>query len=232
MKLLYANGCSWTEGTEIPNDSKLPHCQNSMYYKSWPYRLSQKLHIPLCINEGAGAGSNDRIYRKTTEYIVKYINSGRNPKDLLIVIGWTTCERTEVSALGTYIRVTTAGAYAPLITIEKSVQNDLDEYQKAYYRVYDDVPSTKRFVLMMITLRMLCKSHGIKYYDFIAIGPEPIDYMNISEKVYNSQLTNLHNISWNEYCDKNFQSRYEHGHPTSLSHDNWASVLAENIKQL
>lgn len=232
MKILYANGCSWTEGAEIPNTSIYPFCTSSKYYESWPFKLSQKLKVPLCINEGAGAGSNDRIYRKTQEYIIKYINSGKDPKDLLIVIGWSTCERTEVSTEDTFVRITSTSIAGPVNVMDKKLMDDLTQFQKAYYRIYDDNPNKIRNVQMMISLRMMCESYNIKYYDFIAIGPQPIEYMNISKNYYGCELKNMYHMSWNEYCETNFQSRYEFKHPAADAHNNWAEVLKDKINEL
>lgn len=232
MKILYANGCSWTEGAEIPNPIPLPYCMSSKYYGSWPYRLSQKLNIPLCVNEGAGSGSNDRIFRKTQEYIIRYMSEGKDPKDLLIVNGWSTCERTEVSTEDTFARITTTSISGAINFMDKQLIEDLTQYQKAYYRIYDDRPNKIRNVLMMINLRILCEHYGIKYYDFVAIGSQPIEYMTISKNEYGVELKNMHHMSWNEYCETNFQPRYEFKHPSSKAHDNWAEVLKENIIKL
>ena len=78
-KTIYCNGDSWTYGDEIflSENNDITHI-NSKYYNSWPWFLSKELDIPICVNEAINAGSNDRIFRKTIEFIKSYIKKGKN----------------------------------------------------------------------------------------------------------------------------------------------------------
>jgi lysophospholipase L1-like esterase len=232
MKILYANGDSWTEGDEIPSKSRVDVCKNTLYYESWPYKLSRSLNIPLCINDGGSAGSNPRIFRTTLDYIIKYVNFGKDPSELLIVIGWTTPERTEININKRYARIQSNGIGGSIDMSNKEIMSNLKEYQRIYYELYDDDIGMIDTIRMMNTLRMLCKAHDIRYYDFIAIGKSPNIYNDISIAEYDSELYNLHPESWAEHCYRNNLSKYKYGHPTVETHEKWASILAERIKQL
>ena len=98
MKILYANGCSWTAGNGISYD---PLIQNlpleerltaSSDY-NWATLLSKKLRMK-CINQAQGAGSNKRMVRTTCEFLQQL--SDDEYKNLFVVLGWTTVDRNEI----------------------------------------------------------------------------------------------------------------------------------------
>ena len=228
MKTLYANGDSWTHGDEIP-DTKNMNCHSNRYYGSWPWLLSRELKIPLCINDGVGGGSNGRIYRRTCAYIINYLAAGYDPKELLIVIGWTTSERSELAVSGCHVRVT-PNKVLVRYNISPSEEKTLDEFSKVYYRLLDVDLSQINLVQLMISLRLLCQGHGISYYDFVAIGHTPEQNMVIAKEKFNTVLDNMYPCTWNEYCSVHKESRYPQSHPTAQTHSNWAKLLAGKIK--
>jgi hypothetical protein len=226
IKILYANGDSWTAGEEIPYTTPLG-CGTDKYYSSWPWYLSRELAIPLCINDAAGAGSNDRIYRKTTKYIIDYMSEGKDPKELLIVLGWTTPERTEIGIAGRYIRITSSTVLNYNLSNEET--DNAEKYAKAYFNTYDETIALSQLVQYMLALKLLCEGHGINYYDFVAIGKPPELLEKIAKETFNSGLSKTYPWSWNDYCHIHNESRYENLHPTSETHLNWARVLTKAI---
>ena len=87
--ILLANGCSFTEGYDLP-----------IKELSWPYQLGKSLNYDT-VNLALGGASNDRIYRTTVEYL------NTHPDPDLAVIGWTIFNRAEItSAHGLYLRLT------------------------------------------------------------------------------------------------------------------------------
>lgn len=78
---LYVNGDSHTAGTYTNYTCNLKDCATALLAKK--YNLNY-------INRARGGGSNDRIIR-----ISKNILEGLNPKKTVVLIGWTTFERTE-----------------------------------------------------------------------------------------------------------------------------------------
>jgi hypothetical protein len=218
MKLLYTNGDSWTFGEEIPETSD---AEVTRYYNTWPWHLCQLTEIPLCYNDAVGGGSNDRIFRRTTEFIFKWIGKQKNPKDLTIILGWSTPERTEVSLKDRHCRITTNA-------VLDSTASQVRKYQNVYYSVYNDDQGILKQIRYMLTLRMFCQNLGITYYDFIAMGDQPEIYNNISVDKFNVPLTNLYGPNtWKKHVFLNNDPVYAHGHPTIETQKIWAEHLKE-----
>jgi hypothetical protein len=218
MKLLYTNGDSWTHGEEIVE----PLDGNSVrYYNTWPWFLCQLTNIPLCVNDAVGAGSNDRIFRRTSEFILNWIGQSKDPKNLTIVLGWSTPERTEIALKDRHCRITTNAAL-------DSASGLVRRFQNVYYSIYDDEQGMLKQVRYMTILRMLCKNLGIAYYDFIAMGDQPDIYNTIATNKFNMPLYNLYGpTSWKKYAYLNKHTVYTHGHPTIESQKIWAEQLKE-----
>jgi hypothetical protein len=218
IQQLYACGCSWTEGAEL-SDYSSPDMFTQMYYNSWPWFLGQNLGLSLVINEGSGAGSNFRIFRKTSEFIIDYIEQGKDPKELLVVIGWTTPERNELGVDNRIVKLTIQN---PLINHSeiKIYQDDIKEYHKKFYELYSDSYAIRMQLIYMKNLRLLCKGSGIKYFDFIALGNRPED----------PQLNNLYPHVFQYIVATENLPVHQFGHPTKETHKIWADRLKEFIK--
>ena len=130
MKLVYANGDSWTHGDELSAFDDID--QTSVrYYNSWPWKLSQILDIPVCVNDAQGGTGNLRIFRRTNEFIYRWIGSGKSVSDLLVVVGWSTPERTEIGeGKGIYPKQIQGPLY---FTDLPRDDVSLENYHKAYY---------------------------------------------------------------------------------------------------
>lgn len=86
--LLLTNGCSFTEGYDLPSLTD-----------SWPFVVGNSLNLEIK-NLAVGGASNDRIYRTTIEYL------NTNPVPDIVVIGWTGFCRSELtSSQGVYLRI-------------------------------------------------------------------------------------------------------------------------------
>ena len=96
IRTMYVNGDSWTFGQELRDDE--PDHLTYKYYNTWPWHLSQSLEIPVLHNDALGGTSNDRIYRRTLDYIQNYKG---DYDELLIIPAWTTYERREVAYTNT-----------------------------------------------------------------------------------------------------------------------------------
>ena len=229
MKILYANGDSWTHGDEIPQTTPaMMQCKMDRYYGSWPWYLAQKLDA-MCLNEAGGAGSNARIFRKTADYILNYMGQKRDPKLLTVIIGWTTQSRTEISHKSSYFKVTPNGVYGNF-SIPDADKELLHEYQRMYLEVHDPELSLEEHVRYMLVLRAMCENFGIEYHDFVAIGNHPAELESLAEKKFNLKLSNLVNgFTWNQYVVECNHSVYEHKHPTTETHEKWANFLFSRI---
>jgi hypothetical protein len=119
---LYINGCSWSAGDEIEcdalfeeylkknnlsfmkgdkrkiisNDNEHDLIDINKYYNLFNYGsvIVNKLKIQNYINDALGGGSNERIVRKTTQFLFNYPKD--KLKDLLVIIGWTSFDRNEI----------------------------------------------------------------------------------------------------------------------------------------
>jgi hypothetical protein len=124
IKTLYTNGCSWTFGAEIEQDTVFTDYLGDLgmflqdpsddlnwnivdkdgnivsrldyHYDNfnWPGQLKKKLGAKTLINHALGGGSNSRILRTTLEYVMSLPPEERGTT--LIVIGWTVSERDEI----------------------------------------------------------------------------------------------------------------------------------------
>lgn len=228
MKLLYANGDSWTHGDELSAFDDID--QTSVrYYNSWPWKLSQILDIPVCVNDAQGGTGNLRIFRRTNEFIYRWIGSGKSVSDLLVVVGWSTPERTEIGeGKGIYpIQIQGPLYFTDLPRDDVSLKN----YHKAYYEIYSDSYGENLTALYMMNLRMLCQGLGIKYFDFVAIGNQPQHWQDYIKSKWNIELTNMYMKStWSAEVYNNKWSKHEHGHPTKETHELWANILAKEIQ--
>ena len=227
MKVLYANGDSWTHGDEIPDADGMSSA-STHYYNTWPWFLKENLDIPVCVNDAQGGASNIRIFRRTNNFINNWIGQGKDPKDLMIVIGWTTPERNEVAnaesicgiTIQNYLRLTGAPMDEQL----------LKEYHQAFYNVYSDAYGEHMTAMYMVNLRLLCKGLGIKYYDFVAIGEPPYYWQEVIKTKWNIEVENMRlSASWIEEVWKNKWPVHQYLHPTIETQKLWADVLAKEI---
>lgn len=228
MKVLYANGDSWTHGDEI-EDIEGYGSASTKYYNTWPWFLSEQLDIPVCVNDAQGGASNIRIFRRTNNYINNWIGQGKDPKDLTVVVGWTTPERNEVAS-GNAIYSITIQHFLRLHGVEVDEQL-LKEYQQAFYNVYSDEYGEHMSAMYMTNLRMLCKGLGIKYYDFIAIGKQPTHWQEVIKTKWNLEIDNMYfKNTWVGEVNEHKWPQHKYHHPTIETHKLWAETLAKEIK--
>jgi hypothetical protein len=88
--ILLCNGCSHTSGAEL----EYPQ-QGTCYEKAWGKHLANHLNCDY-ENLAISGASNNRIIRTTYKWLFEYVRSGKDPKDLFVVIMWPGVHRTEV----------------------------------------------------------------------------------------------------------------------------------------
>jgi hypothetical protein len=93
MNTLYANGCSLTFGMEIINDHSYSTLNTPL---AWPHQLAQLQAIESVHNSAYCGASNEFIMRTTINDLIKRQAQGENPKDVLVVIGWTSICRQQL----------------------------------------------------------------------------------------------------------------------------------------
>lgn len=121
---LYVNGCSWTAGNELEQDSdfvdhisslgfrledptdptnwNLVDAQNQVCARAdqyfdlfnWAGHLKRNLGINQLVNSATGGASNHRILRTSCDYLLT--TTAEERAQLLVIIGWTVSERGEI----------------------------------------------------------------------------------------------------------------------------------------
>jgi hypothetical protein len=87
IDIIYANGDSWSFGSELADDSKLYRDAHN-----YPGLIAKHLEVGLENNSFPG-GSNDRTFRTTVYDIANLIANGKRP---LAIITWTEIHRFEL----------------------------------------------------------------------------------------------------------------------------------------
>jgi hypothetical protein len=98
---LYAIGCSHMAGSEIRGETHTTACKENIL-GAWPGQLARMFKLNYT-NHSAPGGSNEYIMRSTIDYVSKWIHQGRDPAELLVLVGWTTNERVEFTWEGNHI---------------------------------------------------------------------------------------------------------------------------------
>ena len=145
IKMLYANGCSLTEGSELgndkfnfdekkygPNTSRIfDHLtkEHVAYIESnnYVYRLKEMLNIPEHQNNALGGSCNKRILR-TSIIDIEFLLTKYDPSEIFVVIGWTSFDRTEVFT-GTHFQQ----------VVPSHIPHDFTKGQKKYMEYYSEV---------------------------------------------------------------------------------------------
>lgn len=158
-KLLYANGCSFTNHQPLDESDK------------WPKNLARELDIPDYINDGMGSGTNQGIFKRTA----KFLSETQVPaSDILAVIQLTYPFRFEMptSANGsgwqTYITMGNHGAYDI-----KSKTNK--EYYDARLNAFAEHECYEawEFYIMASAINNLLISKGVDNYFLCLQCPQP-----------------------------------------------------------
>lgn len=101
VKIIYANGDSWTAG-DIVDPELFPdqpwhvnHPENAAYRlpKVWPHKLGAKLGVEVINNSIAGA-SNDTVLRSSINDLIDLLKKYK-PEEILVLIGWSSPERKD-----------------------------------------------------------------------------------------------------------------------------------------
>jgi hypothetical protein len=175
IKMLYANGDSMTEGSELGNakfnyDEKkygpgsyrtAPHMTKEhaehMETNSYPYVLKKILGIENHINAAMGGSSNRRIVRTTIADVEALLKTYK-PEEILVVIGWSAADRFELYNEGHYSQI------IPGYAVSSMFSN-----RKKKIVVYDNLINSEfhevfiRHTLEIIALKNYLESKGIKH---------------------------------------------------------------------
>lgn len=177
-KVLYSNGCSWTNGDGIEHDPSLSpfHEDEKLKFrktKNWASHLSQLLNYDECINHAAGAGSNKRMVRTTCDYI-----QSLNPAEYnnhLIVLGWTTVDRNELllddgnnRQWCIFNATQKISSHSP--PFDDFYLREVDKIQEKYMKyIFNSRMNYTYFLQEMFFMSNLLENLGIKYLFFSSL---------------------------------------------------------------
>lgn len=190
-RVLFADGDSWTFGSEIAAPELLSedgkgfgqgnrfkdtnitctHPSNDYYRipRIWPTILAEKLGVE-CVNRAWPARSNDTIIASTLGWIMdNYIVPGKDTSELLVVVGWTSPERKNVIVEESN-GLPTQYTFWPNMLGTDFYKGKIGKKYFEFYinHLWHEREYISRFIEQNYTLDLFCKAHGIEYRTFNA----------------------------------------------------------------
>lgn len=265
-RTLYANGCSFTAGSELEQEvadlnlsgssldpsTAVGHYQRS---RAWPTPLSALIGCDVVVNEARGAGSNARMVRMTTDFVLTHIAAGTNPRDLVVCLGLTDLTRSErfdpdwgsVHAFDSGWEPLKPRLPQPRTRHERHA----DKANRAYYQqIHSERQAVLIFVHQVLELHLLLASLGVvhHFHDAMPLNFEPIerwadDVVLVAHRIDPRAFRSLGTAPDNRIAMRRGSSFEEWalntgvpvgtgGHPLSAGHAAWAQVLAEDLARV
>tara|TARA_R100000030_G_C3219382_1_gene115523 strand:+ start:34 stop:777 length:744 start_codon:yes stop_codon:yes gene_type:complete len=247
MKLILCEGDSWTAGDiidpEIFGDrlDKVNDPRNRPYRlpKVWPHKLGKLLKVDTDNNSISGS-SNDGIVRRLLKKIPELLKLYK-PKDLFVIIGWSSPERKDFYYKGEWNSWETL--YPAQLTQDFSYDKDLQEFYRIYLeKFWNEEEYIERYIQHNLLIHHFLNSYGIKHIFFDAFY-ETKD-MGIYDKLNKDNLKQIKDIRKNNFIDKTFREVLMKGeyldeelfgkdyHPTEKGHKIWARYLYDKVNNI
>lgn len=252
-KTLYTNGCSWTAGNGIFEDPEFQPVRTGepgmdlrlarLY--TWPEYLGKKLGYNV-INESEGGGSNTRMCRMVTDFVM-----GLEPidyKDIIIVLGWTTPERDEVyidnSFRPGWYRLNARQRFSEQHEyLESLVRKEIDIYQRIHLKnIYNHRNNIKAYFRQKFLMANMLENLGLRYMfidslsvDFIENSKSNVDddvafYDENLEKIKRPAI--IADTAFSTFCDEKGLPMSTCAHPLIESHRAWADYVYERYTEI
>jgi hypothetical protein len=156
MKLLLANGCSHTAGSDIDPEN-MRYCAE----KAWPRYVADHFKIPY-VNIAEGGSGNEQINRSTILTISNLIDIDEfDPKNLIVNILWSGFDRYEYwsdqhQQIRSFALSSTRSPYNPGEIVKKYIEyrSLVEPEHYSFYKNLYYIYNTAKFL----------ESYGIKYY--------------------------------------------------------------------
>lgn len=242
-KILYVNGCSHSCGAEISYPKS--HRTNEDLSNSWAGQLASKYNM-IHVNHAIGGQGNDGIFSNTVQSVLNLLDT-HHPKEILVIIGWSSFERTEYVYDNKLYRFVPGCQELPLFKKwPLPVRNAFENWILSV----DYHSNMNKFSLIYFNMINFLKQYQLDYYFFNAI-----------QQVIKPKYNLLHELHQNKPCEKLFnlieldknylepyqpkmtyynymRSRYD-GHIDGRNHhflanaqSDWANVLDQKIQHL
>ena len=257
---LYTNGCSWTAGNGIDVDPlliQIPYPQKYNYLNklNWPSQLASELDVNFT-NEAMGAGSNKRMIRTTCEFLRRYPKD--EYKNLLVVLGWTAVDRSEMyfkeneklKSWCMFNASQTASSHGLLFRPDFSSNflSKIDNWQKQYITDFFDVyPNYSYYFQEMYLMSNLLENLKIKYMFFSSLPWKSMIYEG-TDAVLSSFTHEINELKkptilqtrecddslnvMSTFCLKNNLPMAADHHTMIEGHSKWAKHLFYELKGL
>ena len=156
-KILYINGCSHSLGSEI---QKPGIGWATVENLRWCYggQIAHKYNL-RDVNHSCPGGSNERIYRTSIDWLCRYISSGRDPRDLFCIFGWTVNDRYEFF----YDKDNKWYQWSSGMVINKSMKKFKPLFKQLTTYVISSVGGAMNRIINTISLSSFLEKYNIDY---------------------------------------------------------------------
>ncbi|WP_353961395.1 DUF6071 family protein [Antrihabitans cavernicola] len=219
--IIYANGCSMTYGSELHDHPVTGICTNNKYRweSSWPGALARRFCADSVVNDAVPSGSNDRILRRTVEFLLRHQQRQLSAdSELVVAIGWSSPLRREMFINGAFRQIVPHHGYRDFAT---------DRFAAAYRRwAVSDIEGDWRFVGQAVSLAGLLQSLGIPFVFFHALDPRPLPISVQGDVQVRTRQLGLFDgsLSMEQYLADD-PSMWRGRHPSEEGHAKWADEL-------
>ena len=258
--VLYCNGDSFTWGTGIGNLYHSPMFAYDQFKKSrlensWPGQLSQITDCDF-INDAWAGGSNDRICRRTKQFINEIDDCAR----VKVIICWSTPLRTEHKRLTlpddtkvrylkqgrtgpydrhgkyTYVQMHHSGLTSPTCITEQD-KNIL----KDFFMKHSNADLLVRFIEQVIDMQNFLKENNVDYIFFNAFGFKELYKEHVQDARIYPLLDKMDFDRFMGWPDEDFcvwsymeygEDKLDSGHLGVASHKHMAVLLKDKLKEL
>ena len=209
VKLVVA-GCSVSDYTQVD--------------KVWGEYLADQLGYEY-LHEAAGCGSNYRIWRVLTNYIL----TGKITAEDTVIVQYTTVERNEFwspiiqddwkrdSCFDGNILRFKSGSH----TWHTGAENKL---MKTYEKFISTEFETEKFINNHMMFQCLAKEYGIKNLYFLKVGNYSIDNMSFIDYYRNNY------IYYDKITIEKYHLKNDNGHLSMLGHEDLAKHVMEILQ--
>ncbi len=258
-RTLYANGCSFTAGSELELDptisgglavddraAVLEHQKRH----AWPQVLGDLAGFDLVVNEAMGAGSNARAVRMTINFAARYLRDGGDPRNLLVCVGITDLKRSERWEETDGPRASQGEDAWRLLKPRLSGPNaPADRYSRKcnrlYYRyLFSERQAVLTFVHQVLLLQSTLDACGIAFHlhDAMSVNrpvlarwlsrtPEAALIDRARCPVLQVDCGEEESISFEDWAVARKVATGPHGHPLAAGHSGWAAALRSQMDE-
>lgn len=250
MKVILCEGDSWTGGHFI--DPKLERMgitnindrDNDSFRlpKLWPYKLGKLLNKEV-INTARAGSSNDGIVRRIIHQIPTLLQTYK-PKDLFVIVGWTSPERKDFYYKGEWNSWETL--YPAELEQDLSYDKDLQEFYRIYLeKFWNEEEYFDRYIQHNLLIHYFLKSFGINHFFFDAFYEIPKSLIDINKfvNIPETKVKLIQDIRDNYFVNTSFrdilvskndfkEELFSNYHPTEKAQEIWANYLYKNIKDI